>query len=569
MKIDNLSKFQDAVKEVYQSEAYKKRREDMNRFLKYYKGDYWREKAKVKGETEIACNFIFSTIQAIAPLLTDNRPIWYLRARKYFMQRFLQVYSDALEYGWDKWELDPKLFEVVVDSMLTKLGIWKIYWNEDDEVEIEVVDPRTFVCAPGYEDIWKAPWCGTVVRQPISWVRDTFGEKADEIKPENDDLAPDETYVTTDKSSVELASKYVTVFEVWVRDSTAEKNMVEGAEGKKEKVPKYPHGRIITFAQGKVLDDKPSPFRHNKPPYVSFKDYIVPHELFGMGEPDQIEGLTLEFNLALKKVAQYVRDYVTPDWAIDGASGINADKFKEERKGGDNVWEYNTGAEPPRILEVPQINRTILDFISSVPALIEEVSGVVDITKGMAVKKQRQTAGEVATLVESAYTRTRQRVRNLEASLKRALYLIVDIMQQFYTEERDYTVMRDGEIVSGQVSNQAGFAKNVMEPKEEPKTDEEKQQYEDYKKLCDYLGDEEEVYVDFDMEIQTNSTLPMDRQSLANLMLRLFELKGVDAQALLETLRVPKADEIVSRLQQQEQTQNAPAQPPVQEALNV
>jgi len=72
----------------------------------------------------------------------------------------------------------------------------------------------------------------------------------------------------------------------------------------------------------------------------------------------------------------------------------------------------------------------------------------------------------------------------------------------------------------------------------------------------------DEVYADFDLEVQTNSTLPMDRQSLANLMLRLFELKGVDAEALLEILRIPKGKEIVQRMTQQQQAEQTPPQPP-------
>ena len=84
--------------------------------------------------------------------------------------------------------------------------------------------------------------------------------------------------------------------------------------------------------------------------------------------------------------------------------------------------------------------------------------------------------------------------------------------------------------------------------------EQDQKDWEAYKEFIEKLG-MDEIYADFDIEIQTNSTLPMDRQSLANLMMRLFELDAVDAKALLEILRIPKAEEIVDRLEQMQKTQ--------------
>ena len=99
--------------------------------------------------------------------------------------------------------------------------------------------------------------------------------------------------------------------------------------------------------------------------------------------------------------------------------------------------------------------------------------------------------------------------------------------------------------------------------------------FEDYEKLVKELTDEESVYVKFVIEIQTNSTLPMDKQSLANLFLRLAELQitensPIDIKTLLEMLHVPKVDEILKRLKDQrtEKMQKAAqAQQPMQAML--
>jgi hypothetical protein len=72
------------------------------------------------------------------------------------------------------------------------------------------------------------------------------------------------------------------------------------------------------------------------------------------------------------------------------------------------------------------------------------------------------------------------------------------------------------------------------------------------------------VYADFEIEVQTNSTLPMDRQSLANLSINLFQMKAIDRTALFEMLRFPKGEEIAKRMDMAEQmaAQRTAPQPP-------
>jgi hypothetical protein len=55
----------------------------------------------------------------------------------------------------------------------------------------------------------------------------------------------------------------------------------------------------------------------------------------------------------------------------------------------------------------------------------------------------------------------------------------------------------------------------------------------------------------------------MDRQSLANLALRLFEMKAIDRQALFDFISLPMGKEIAQRMQQMEmQMMAAKAGPP-------
>jgi len=145
-------------------------------------------------------------------------------------------------------------------------------------------------------------------------------------------------------------------------------------------------------------------------------------------------------------------------------------------------------------------------------------------------------------------------------------------MQQFYDSARPISYQEDKTRKWDYISNSRNFMTEKMKPGGgtpeqilgipldlRVEEDEDKlKEWEDYKRLVEYMGDSDEIYFPFHVEIQTNSSLPLDKQSLANLSLRLAEIGVIDAQAVLETLRFPGREEIIERLNEiQEQMPQA------------
>lgn len=566
-----LTKLKNAVDRIFRDTD--KQRDEMERHLKEFRGEWWNElELKNTHDSKVFVNYIFSTVMSIAPLLTDNRPTWSIRARQPFMQKAFDLYSLCLEYLWDKIDMDRKVFLAVVDALVMKNGIFQVTFDPDAEVfgecRVDVVDPRVFFEAPGYDDIRENPFMGTRERKPLSWIRMHFPETGKEVVSDDNDNKTK----WVEKDTNELHSDFATVYTVWSRDPETESVYLEDEDGnrekdekgkdKKEDREKYPFGKITVFTGDTLLEEKPSPYRHNLPPYVKLYDYYDPHESIGMGEGEQIEQLNRSVNRNMQLLDKFMTLYEDPNWLVDETSGIDAESVKKDLPAGGNVWSYNSGVteNPVKRLEMGTLSADLYNYTAMLPRIIEEVTGVTDITKGMAAKTERQTAAEVSTLIESSYTRTRQRVRNLEHAIKRVCYLLIDIMQQYYTEIRDFNIKTDQNVDFYQVSNQQPFMDQMMQPKPNQAGQVNPQDEADYKKFREFikeLGDVDEVYADFDIEIQTNSTLPMDKQSLANLFLRLAQMQIVDPQAVIEQLRIPKGDEIIKRMEQRAQQQMA------------
>ena len=575
-------------------------REEMDRYLKRFTGEWW-AKDKDQADSDVFANFIFSTVMTIAPMLTDNRPQWSVRARLPFFQNYMNAWKLNGDYFWDKEGLDQKCLDVVIDALLMKVGLAMIAFDpeaeQSGEVRFEVVDPRTFWIAPGYSDLWEAPSCGTRERRPLAWIREKFPETGKDVK--SDEEGKDS--VLDDKEPFELQDLYSTVYTTWCKDSETEDYYVnaegdevaKGDDTEKKSRAKYPNGRFLYFTPDTWLGDRPSPYKHGKPPYVAFYDYRIPHQFLGGGECEQIENLNKSFNRCLQLADRHNTFYSDPPQFVDANAGVEIEKYKAEYKAGGGVFMWNpmqavNKDTPVTVTPIKPMNRVTFELMTGLTRLFEEITGVVDVTKGMASKGERQSATEIGSLVESAYTRTRQRIRNFEFFLKRCFYLIISTQQQFYDDLRFFSYRNTAEgngISWEQISNSKNTAERMVAPNrgEEGSEAEDK----DWEQFMDYakgLGDFDPIYAAFDIEIQSNSTLPMDKQSLANLFLRLLQMAGSNPvtampmwKAALENLHIPRYKEIIAEMEQlftqsmqgggtqQEQMQGPP--PPMMDIL--
>ena len=562
-------------------DATKAERAEMDRHLKRFKGEWWNEHMLDASDSRIFVNMVFSTIMTIAPHLTANRLQWSAKARLPFFQNYINGWKMSADYLWDQQDLDFKLVDAVISSLAMKLGIWKVYFDPGDDgdgdLSIDAVDPRTFFSAPGYDDIWDSPLCGTLERKPVSWIRKHFPKSGASVKSSNKtdkDVGEQEPF--------EYHDQFCNFYTVWFRDYEAETFYVkdENGQDQEKKKAKYPYGRFCYFTDDVWLADQPCEYRHNKPPYVLLYNYRIPFQLTGGGEVDQIESLNQSLNRNLQLLDRYAAWYSDPPIFVDANSGVDFEEFKSKYKEGGGVFSFNAmalnGSTPVFIPDQKPMNRAVMDQMGILPRYIEEISGTPDITKGQVGKQQRQSATEIGTIAEFGMGRTRGRVGNLEHFLKRAYYLILSLQMQYYTEPR-YFSYRNTEGDNGlqweSISNTKMTAGRMVGPSKDmnPQEATEAQQseiqqdqkdFEDFVQFTKDLGDMDPVFAAFDLEVQTTTTLPLDQQSLANLYLRLLQMAGANPvtgmpmwKAALRNLKIPGYREIIDEMEKLFQSQ--------------
>lgn len=478
-----------------------------------------------------------------------------------------------------------------IDSMSCKYGVVKVGFQPGKKhgspYTIEVIDPIDFFIAPGYDDVWDAPLCGVRAQKPLSWIRENFPD----VKIRGHRNAGNEDGTRAFKFSganpTDSEDEFLRVTECWVRDDkTMQEITEENEEGEPVKVkkPKFPYGKLIWYTDKQKLGEEACRDNHGLPPYVILYDYERPHDFVGIGEVELLEGLQKDLNWILKIYSEFIRHYHNQNEQVDITGGFDIETYKRERTKGGQAFAHDSrgGTLPPPVQPIadPQIHPNMRELLQYIPGIAEEVSGVTDITKGQVGKSERQSASEIATLYETANTRIRQKLRNLEHSLSRLYYLFLRNVMQ-YQETPEYFSWTESEGRAYQMyGNSKAQADAIMRPQQDERLDrliekteageyrptpEEKQAFDEYKKeFRDYQmflelfkeeGDVNPVYFAFDVEIQSDSTLPMDKQSRANLLLRLLSMAPQPAQMamfelVLEKFQISDHTKVVEEMRQ-------------------
>ena len=575
----------------------------MRRGRELYEGGLWHREGQIsdsalfpdrpgaEGRNVAQYNTIYAIIQQIAPMVTANRPVTKVAPKFPFLWKLGESLNNALKYSWEALDLQMKLYLGVIDAMTSKIAIFKIGYNADKRfggpVELSVIDPLDFFIAPGYETIWDAPWCGVKAAKPLSWVRRTFPD-VKEVTPDNvDNEDQSRVYKFGDTPSPGEDMQFVTTYEVWLKDDAVMTEIMKDEEGNETEVevPKFPYGKLCFFTEAEWLGDEMATDDHGLPPYVEYRNAVRPHNFLGMSEVDQIEGLHKEINILLKYVIEYTRRRHAPNLLADMSrlEDETMEALRDRLSLGNQIIPWDSGGDHknPPVTQITdgQLNPTITVLMLFLIDLIDNVSGVTDIIRGDVGKQERQSASEIAMLKESGETRPLQRTRNLEWTINRIYYIILRIMMQRAEQPVQMSWSEDGGRRYGTYGNSHAQADEMMQPRPlsmsaQDAVDtgkplvgnnaEEKKRYEqevaDYEKFLEMfkpkpddqgkIPEYDPVMFDFDLEIQSDTTLPTGKQAKGNLFLRLLQMGAMDPQSVLEQLQVPGVEEIMKRLKE-------------------
>ena len=498
------------------------------KYMSAYKGDYFNNSSRPEYKSNSVTNLIFSTIENIRPIMTDNNPKFIAVPTNPNGENFSSDVQMALDYEWDREKMPTKLPSQLIPMLVYGTAVWFVQWDgsssEYGDIRIKPIDPFNIFPDPLADSVETAEFIIYATYQNANQLKQKFPEKASAI--EGSRISMSELVANRDENDTKEENQ-VLIIEMWCRDWVTMDKDVEG-----NKKLRYPGGRVITCLPelGIILSDKKNPYKDGKFPFVLMKNYDVPFEFWGSGEVEQILSPQEYINDLTNQIVDNAKNTANMQWIIDKNSGISKGKLTN-RPG--LVIRKNPGSEVRRDTP-PPMPVYVRETIDTFKADMQDISGVLDSLKG-----EKQTgvvaASAILALQEASQSRIRLKIKIMESNLSELANMVYSRMQQFWKLDR---WVRVTDIEGNPSFKQIG--EQVLEN-------------------------------NFDLKVMAGSTMPVNKNAMMDLMIRLAQTNAedgmpmVDRKAILEYLPVSDKKGITQRFAQLQQVRQEQEQAQLQQ----
>ena len=491
-------------------------------YMSAYDGSYFVNDSRPDYKSNQVTNLVFSTIESIRPIMTDNNPKFIAVPTNPQGMEFSNDVQMALDYEWDREKMPTKLPAQLIPMLVYGTAVWFVQWDgkegEYGNIKIKEVDPFNIFPDPLAENVDNAEYIVYATYKNANQIKQQFPDKANAI--EGSRISMSELVANRDEQDTNEENQ-VLILEMWCRDWTT---MDEDINGNKSL--KYPQGRVITCLPelGIILSDKKNPYKDGKFPFVLMKNYDVPFKFWGVGEVEQIMSPQIYVNELTNQIIDNAKNTANMQWIIDKNAGIGQGKLTN-RPG--LVIRKNPGAEVRRDTP-PPMPTYVREQIDVLKADIQDISGVLDSLKG-----EKQTgvvaASAILALQEASQSRIRLKIKIMESNLTELANMVYSRMQQFWKLDRWVRVT--------DIEGNPSFRE---------------------------IG-QQVLSNDYDLKVMAGSTMPVNKNAMMDLMIRLAQTNGedglpiVDRKAVLEYLPIGDkkaiSDRFAELIGQQEQQQ--------------
>jgi hypothetical protein len=396
------------------------RSEFEEKWKRYYR--LYRSKSPAKDDMTKANLFIpevFTTIETIMPRLVSgylatSKPPVDLVGREIKDHQNAEATKALITYQYENLDFPIFLNDYVKPALLYGTSIAKVYWKHDprsyDGPMLEVVDIFDFFIDPEARSIDDARF--VIHRKMISMEelkeRQKLGiyKNVDRIKhgegtDQNRNPALDRDEVTARIEDI----RDVELLEYWEND------------------------RVVVVANRDViLRDSANPFSHGKKPFVDINFITVPHEFYGIGIIEPLEGLQNELNTKRNQRLDNVNLIINRMWMMQSGA-IDDIRQLRSRPGGVIVTNDINGLKP---LPVDDVTTSSYNEEERVVRDIHNTSGINEFVRGNQVMGGNITATEVKIKSEQATTRLDYNLKMMsEKGIRKITQMVIQLNQQF------------------------------------------------------------------------------------------------------------------------------------------
>lgn len=409
-------------------------------------------------------NLIYSSLEQLHGDLTEAMPKFNYRPSGAEALNLAEHMNRSVPATWEANDGDRTYRNSVKSSVLYGTDLWKIehdpgYGGRGIKVGFRRVPCYRFFPAPYATDVESAPYVIEVCPRTVEEIYNDYGVRVRpelEPKAEYPDVSEDlddpkgrrmtwATNLTGTNAVPHFPSSFmlsadqdasagiVWQKELWIRDPRMESRYwieptPKGPSLKHGKDLAYPRGRVISWANGKLLYDRENPYIDSKWPYVRFNDVPFPEMFWGLGEVPNLINLQLLHDDTIDTMRLIHAYMANGRLIVDESTGLRERQIGNDpgeilftRRGTHDRIKWLPGLTPPA---------EFYTHVGAIERWFDQITGRMDVTRG--INPSGVTAARaLVALQRAAGIRVRARMRELEDTLLDAGRMIASRIQQF------------------------------------------------------------------------------------------------------------------------------------------
>lgn len=415
-------------------------------------------------------NLIYEVIEKLAADLASGAPEFQFEPNTQQDLPMSMFLNDAIPWVWGTHDMQTWYFSALKANLIYGTWYWKVthdprYGAQGAVERTEEIPCWYILPAPYATDPDRAPWLIEVYPRTVGEIWNDYGIRVDpeigygEFFPDvGEDLggvSTEAAYTTTvgveggatggdvvdaiPNSFLSGTQKDGVVLqkELWIRDGSTEEDFYFKDDGGVPRLMrtyglKFPMGRVISWANGKLLYDRPNPYKDGRFPYVHFKDISIPDFWYGLGEVHQMVNLQLLHDDTHEIIKQIHLYNAAGRIILDTDTGLTPETMSTSPGA---IWPVKPGtSERLKWMEGASPSPEYYTYLQALHDAKDLIAGLNDPSRG-----QAPFAGisgrAIQSLAAEASTRVKGRFNDLELGMSRWARLMASRIQQFWPDQ--------------------------------------------------------------------------------------------------------------------------------------
>lgn len=373
-----------------------------------------------------------------------------------------QMSESLLEFWWQEFDLDNKLEEALLWSIIAGQGYWKITWDGQAGKPMRfLLDPQGQpILDDGLKDLFRQnlQQMGIPPQEQVVYLGDI---KVEVISPF--DVYLDPSARTFDECKYAICQHHLDIDEVksrWGVDVTpdsipaaADAALPYGKSSESEPTvktvnigyfkptPALPNGRYVVWMSGplRILEDKKWPYPHRDLPLVKFPGIRIPGAVYDSSVVEHAIPLQKELNRTISQIVEFKNLTIKPRvWAPAGSVRT---RITSEPGA---LYEYSPiGDHEPHVEQMSQLPPYVFNHLEGIRNGLRDIFYQTEVTEGT-LPPNLEAGIAIDLLQEMATDRLAPTIKLMEVSLADAGQQMLSLAQAYYIEPRLIKIKGDG-----------------------------------------------------------------------------------------------------------------------------